>query len=160
MAWDGNRLAGALLGGTRVIDQSRVAWVRLVTVDPAYRRQGLASRLLEELESRLRADGLTRLAVANSMPAYFWPGVDLRYTPAVCFFLARGFTRHGDAVNMLVDLDARDWDTGPDEERLAREGIVVRRLRPDDRAAFDEWLAANWSATWYYEGLAAYDNDP
>src|SRR5690242_9267564 len=77
MAWDGNRLAGALLGGTRVIDQSRVAWVRLVTVDPAYRRQGLASRLLEELESRLRADGLTRLAVANSMPAYFWPGVDL-----------------------------------------------------------------------------------
>ncbi len=159
-AWDGDRLVGALLGGTRQTESGRAAWVRLLAVEPSYRRQGLASQMIEELEQRLRIDGLTRLRVANSTPSYFWPGLDLRYTPALCFFLHHGFQRDGDAVNMQVELDAHDWDTATQEARLAEEGVTIRRLRPDDRAAFSSWLEQQWNPVWQYEGLSSLENDP
>ena len=107
--WDGVRLAGVMVGGVREGQARHEAWVRLFTIDPADRRQGLATHLLAELESRLRADGYTRLHVANSVPNYFWPGLDIRYTPGLCFLQKCGFRRAGDAVNMQVDLLARDW---------------------------------------------------
>jgi GNAT superfamily N-acetyltransferase len=158
--WDGARLAGVLLGGVRPTEDGRAAWVRLVAVDADDRRQGLASQLLAELENRLRADGLTRLRVGNSAPNYLWPGLDVSYTPALCFFLARGFERNGDAINMLVELDARDWDTTGEEARLAQTGVLIRRLQPDDRPGFGAWLQQQWNPVWQYEGLSSYANDP
>ena len=159
-AWEDDRLAGALLGGTRETESGPAAWMRLIAVAPAYRRQGLASRLLGELEGRLHADGLTRLRAGNSAPNYFWPGLDVRYTPAFCFFERHGFRRYGDAINMQVELASRDWDTAAEEARLAQEGIIVRRLQPDDRAAFGDWLKQHWQPVWHYEGMVSYANEP
>lgn len=154
------RLIGVILGGIRQTPEGPAAWVRLIAIAAGYRRQGLASQLLAEIEHRLRADGLTRLRVGNSTPSYFWPGLDLRYTPAVCFFERHGFQRYGDAINMQVDLGARDWDTAAAEARLTREEIAIRRLRPDDHAAFSAWLAQQWNPVWQYEALSTYANDP
>ncbi len=159
-AWDGDRLVGVMLGGVRETDEGPMAWIRLVTVDPAYRRRGLASHLLEELEGRLRADGLRRLRVGNSAPNYFWPGLDVRFTSAFCFLQHHGFHRIGEAVDMQVDLAARDWDTGEEEARLAREGYTIRRLRAEDREAFSAWLQEWWSPVWRYEALSSYENEP
>src|SRR6185436_1351485 len=94
--WDGARLAGVMVGGAREGQGRPEAWVRLFVIDPADRRQGLATRLLAELESRLRADGYTRLFVGNSVPNYFWPGLDIRYTAGLCFLQTSGFQRAGD----------------------------------------------------------------
>src|SRR4051812_15432117 len=88
--WDGARLAGVMVGGAREWQGRPEAWVRLFAIDPAARRQGLATRLLAELESRLRTDGHTRLHVANSVPNYFWPGLDIRYTAGLCFLQKSG----------------------------------------------------------------------
>ncbi len=159
-AWDNKRLAGVILGGVRETEEGPMAWIRLVTVDPAYRRRGLASQLLEELEGRLRADGLKRLRIGNSAPNYFWPGLDVRFTSAYCFFERHGFYRIGEAVDMEVDLTARDWDTSAEEARLAREGYTIRRLQPEDREAFSTWLREKWNPIWYYEALSSYENDP
>lgn len=158
--WDGARLAGVMVGGVRQTQERLGAWVRLFAIDPADRRKGLATRLLGELESRLRADGHTRLQVANSVPNYFWPGLDIRYTAGLCFLQKAGFRRVGDAVNMQVDLLARDWDTADAEARLGRAGFTIRRLLPGDRDRFDAWLGDHWSAAWRYEALASYANDP
>ena len=130
--WDGTRLAGVMLGGARIVEGQPAAWVRLFAIDPAYRRRGLATQLLEELEGRTRADGHRRLYVANSAPNYFWPGLDIRYTPALCLLQRAGFRRTADAVNMQVDLTARNWDTTAEEARLAQAGFAVRRLLADD----------------------------
>jgi mycothiol synthase len=158
--WDGARLVGAILGGVREMQGHPIAWVRLFAIDPAYRRQGLATRLLAELEGRLRVDGYTRLCIANSVPNYFWPGLDIRYTAGLCFLQRSGFHRADDAVNMQVDLRARDWDTTAEEARLAQAGFTVRRLLPGDRNEFDAWLGHHWSAIWHYEALSSYENDP
>lgn len=166
--WDGARLAGLLLAGTRQLGDRPALFHRgrhegvlqLVAVDPGQRRRGLATQLLAELETRMRDAGLAWLRVGNFAPSYFWPGVDVRYTPGLCFLLSRGFHRRGDAVNMEVDLSARDWGTAAEEERLAAAGFTIRRLAPADRAAFAEWLQADWGPFWHWEGLSTYENDP
>jgi mycothiol synthase len=159
-AWDGDRLAGALLGTTREMGDGLVAGVLLAAVDPAYRGQGIATQLLGELERRVRAAGIGRLRVGHIAPDYLWPGLDVRYTPALCWLQRNGFQLAGQTYNMEADLTAEDWDTAADAERLAREGWQIRRLLPEDRDAFEVWLRAEWNPGWLYEGLAAYRNDP
>ena len=158
--WDGARLAGVMVGGVRETQAHPGAWVRLFAIDPAYRRQGLATRLLADLEGRLRGDGYKRLSVGNSVPNYFWPGLDIRYTAGLCFLQRAGFQRAGDAVNMQVDLLARDWDTTDAEAGLAQSGFTVRRLLPEDQNRFGAWLGEHWSPIWHYEALSSYKNNP
>lgn len=157
--WDGKRLVGAMLGSTRETDSGRVASIRLFGVESGYRRRGLASQLLSELESRLRADGLQRLRVGATAPIYFWPGLDVRYTPGFCFLQSHGFERFGDAINMHVELSAHDWDSSAEEARLAQAGFSIRRLQPNDKDAFSDWLE-RWGPVWQFEALSSYQNDP
>ncbi len=158
--WQDAQLVGTLLGSVRETEGGRAASIRLLSVDPAYRRRGAASRLLRELEARLRADGFRTLRVGATAPIYFWPGLDVRYTPAFCFLQEHGFERSGEAVNMQVDLAAHDWNTSAEEERLAKQGFTVRRLEPEDEAEFSDWLAEHWGPVWRYEALATLHNHP
>ena len=57
LAWDGERLVGSLMGGW---DGWRGGMYRLA-VDPAARRQGIARRLVEAVEARLRELGAERI---------------------------------------------------------------------------------------------------
>lgn len=166
--WEGDELRGVLLGGTRRIDDGHtllhrprpVGVLKLIATDPAYRRQGIASQLITALIERMRDAGLTWLRSGNFAPSYFWPGVDARYTPALCFLQRHGFQRKGDAVNMAVDLHAHTWDTADDEERLLGVGIRIRRAQPSDADAFGAWLGQAWGPIWQWEGLRALHNQP
>ncbi len=158
--WDGPRLVGMLLGGTRASSDAPVGTLQLFAIDPAYQRRGLASQLLGELEQRMRADGLRVLRVGGSAPSYIWPGLDVRYTPAFCLLQRHGYERTGDAFNMEVDLIARDWNTLEEEARLAAEGFEIRRLEPADRSMFSEWLLAAWGPVWQWEATNTYENNP
>ena len=158
-AWEGSRLAAVLLGGTRESDDGTYGALRMFAVASAFHRQGLASRLLGELETRMRGDGLRTLRAGSAAPNYIWPGLDVRYTPAFCFLQKHGFERTADAVNMDVDLRARDWSTADMEARLGAS-FAVRRLEPGDREPFEAWLQQWWGAGWRAEALASYGNDP
>lgn len=158
--WEGDRLVGALLAGVRTGEAGAAAAVRLLAVDQDFRRRGVASRLLVDVEERVRARGHRALSVGNSAPVYFWPGVDLRYTPALCLLERRGYARTGEAVNMRVDLAVRRWGTEGEEARLRAGGFAVRRLAAADREAFAAWLLREWGATWQAEAIRALGNEP
>ncbi|MFN8502434.1 N-acetyltransferase family protein [Kouleothrix sp.] len=166
--WDDARLVGVMFGGTRRLHDGHtllpheraVGILQLFAVDPDYRRRGLAGRMLTTLGQRMHGRGLSWLRCGNFAPSYFWPGVDLRYTPGLCFLLRHGFHRKGDAVNMEVDLTAHDWDTSAAEARLAADGFSIRRLLPGDQAALSEWVHAEWGSIWQWEALSTYANDP
>jgi ribosomal protein S18 acetylase RimI-like enzyme len=72
LAWDGDHLVGSLIGGW---DGWRGNMYRLA-VDPAYRRQGIAARLVAEVEARLRDLGAERITslvfVDEPGAAPFW----------------------------------------------------------------------------------------
>ncbi len=79
LAWDGDRLVGSLMGGW---DGWRGNMYRLA-VDPELRRSGIARRLVEAVEARLRELGAERVTslVLTEEPgaAEFWSSV--RYEP-------------------------------------------------------------------------------
>ena len=50
--------AGKLVACAVITDDTRKGWINRLAVDPGYRRQGLAARLIEEAEQALRARGI------------------------------------------------------------------------------------------------------
>lgn len=81
-AYSGNKLIGTVLG----TDDGRKGWVNRLAVDPEYRNRGLATRLLEEVETALRRRGRRIIAVLVED----WNTTSLR------FFQKRGYTLHMD----------------------------------------------------------------
>lgn len=158
--WDGARLAGAALGGTRTTADGRVGGPRLLVVAPELRRRGLATRLIDTLEGRLAASGVGELRVGRLAPNYLWPGLDPRDTAALCLFEARGYERSGDAVNMAVELAGRSWWTPADEARLATSGWAVRRGAPADHAQLATLVRAHFGESWVWEAEAALAASP
>lgn len=159
-------LAGAIFGVIRREKDAtggterRVGYVKFIAVDPRYQRQGIGTGLLARLEERLAEKGVEEIRVSGSAPCYLWPGVDVRYTGAYCFFLARGYTRYSDAVNMRVDLATAPLDTVADEKHLAEKGIVVRRMEEGDREAVGTWIARTFGENWRWETLATLNRQP
>lgn len=57
-AFDGDRLVGAVLG----THDSRKGWINRLAVDPAFRRRGVAGRLVKACERGLREQGIQMFA--------------------------------------------------------------------------------------------------
>ncbi|MBE3576577.1 MAG: GNAT family N-acetyltransferase [Limnochordales bacterium] len=155
-------LVGALGG---VVRQDRgtgtsVGYVKFVAVSPTYQRQGVGTSLLKRFEALLAARGVDTVRVSGSAPCYLWPGVDVCYTGAYCFFLKNGYTRYADAVNLRVDLATAPLDTEDDERFLASQGIVVRRMEPDDAEAVGNWIARAFGDNWRWETMASLRRSP
>ncbi|HVX47046.1 MAG TPA: GNAT family N-acetyltransferase [Mycobacteriales bacterium] len=126
--------------------------VDLLAVDPAHQRQGYGRQLLRALEEQLITAGARELWIGGSVDRYAWPGVDVRYTPALCLIEAAGYRKVQDAVNMTVDLRTAPLDTA------APPGLDVRRLDPSERDAFAAWMT-RWGGSWPAEAgrAAAFD---
>ena len=157
-ARDGDRLVGAAVGVVRRAGpDGPTGFIQFLAVSPAFRRRGVASRLLDELEHRLFARGARRIRAFGGAPSYLWPGVDVRYTPALCLLERRGYRIEGYESNMSVDL-TRPLPVPPEEERrheLSRAGVVVRELSHRDEASLRAWLERTWGPNWTFEGLLA-----
>jgi GNAT superfamily N-acetyltransferase len=154
VAAENDTITGVLLGSV----SGEVGHVDLFAVDPARRRIGIGAGLLAEFEANARAAGATQAMVGGSVDRYAWPGLDVRYTPALCLFEAAGYEVVNTATNMTVDL-ARDLDTAKAERRLAEDGIEVRRLEPGERAEFAGWMA-RWGGSWPQETARAAAHSP
>lgn len=158
--WEGERLVGAALGGLRATAAGLAGGPRLLVVAPDRRRGGLGTRLVDELETRLRALGAAELRVGGLAPNYLWPGLDPRDTAALCLFEGRGYTRAGEAINMSVALAGRAWWGLDDEARLAATGWSIRRAGPGDADALAAWVTERFGELWAWEARAAVALDP
>ncbi|EMD28623.1 GNAT family N-acetyltransferase [Amycolatopsis azurea] len=159
VATDGGMIVGTALGSNRSEDEGSLD---LLVVAEDFRREGIARRLVTTLEHRLADQGATRIVVEGNAPYYVWPGVDLHYTSAICFFEDSGYERGRCVVNMDVDLDAISLDTSDDEKRLLAGGIEIREATEADRDALHAWLSAGsgwppagWPPGWADEAVAS-----
>lgn len=119
-------------------------FVDLLAVDPSRRREEVGSNLLWDGHYALSEElGCTVVRTTGHAPFYAWPGVDVRYTAALGFLEGHGYTRVGEAVNMMASADVADpsW-TVP-------EGLDVRRVAGQDaedvvRAVRETWTDDDW----------------
>ena len=122
----------------------------LLAVHPRARRRGLGRSLLAAGEDWFVRHGVRQVRMAGNPPCYGWPGIDVRYTPAACLAEAAGYTLSGTAWNMTVDLSV-DLDSAGDEQRLAGEGIQVRRAADGLRGPAAAFARQHWGETWAWE---------
>ena len=156
---DGKRIV-AFMPGLCKDRQGRITgWIKWFAVDRGRRREGLGTKILEEMERRLRERGAGEIRVSDCAPNYLQPGVDPRNTEAAAFLLQRGYARSGDFFHMEADLGGRDWSTADGERRLAQEGFDFRRLEPADREGFLDFLGGNRRED-AYRVEACYRQDP
>lgn len=142
---------GVVLGSIAHRDPS-LGHVDLIAVHPTHRRRGIGRALLARIEGALSGLGAGEVLLAGNPPHYAWPGVDVRYTPAVCAAMALGYEQDNTAWNMTADLsyDASPALRGTEaaERRLAEQGITVRRAEPDDAALLVEFARETFGVAW------------
>jgi predicted N-acetyltransferase YhbS len=126
--------------------------VDLVVVTPEERRRGVGRTLLAHAERRLAELGAREVLLAGNPPYYAWPGIDVRYTPAVCAALALGYRQDRTAWNMTADLSYDDSpalrSTAEAERRLAAVGVTVRRAEPADLPALTAFARDTFGGVW------------
>ncbi|MFL6116439.1 MAG: GNAT family N-acetyltransferase [Catenulispora sp.] len=154
--------SGFALGSLRPARAGRPATghVDLLVVAADRRGRGVGRALLAEVEQRLIAAGAERLCIRGNPPAYAWPGIDIRYTPATCLAESAGYERLPDTNSMLVDLSNPELETEAGEQRLADLGIEVRRGVPEDAEALRAWVAEEFGGSWPEECAMALRNGP
>lgn len=143
-------LVGVLVGSLSAADP-RLGHVDLVAVAPTDRRRGVGGALLAEAESRLAALGASEVLLAGNPPHYAWPGIDVRYTPAVCAAQRLGYRQDRTAWNMTAELtegSAALRSTEATEQRLAGRGVTVRRAGSDDLPALAAFARSTFGGAW------------
>jgi mycothiol synthase len=144
----GGRVIGVVLGSVSHRDRS-IGHIDLLAVDPQERRRGVARALLARIEGALAGLGAGDVVIAGNAPYYAWPGIDVRYTPAICAAMAFGFEQDQPAWNMTVDVTGQTPAATADQEaRLAEEGITVRRAGAEDVPALVQFSLANFGEGW------------
>jgi GNAT superfamily N-acetyltransferase len=131
-------------------DLRRVGHVDLLAVHPSAQGRGIGSALVGAAEDWLRAQGASEVRFAGNPPCYAWPGIDVRYTPAVCLAERLGYERYRTAWNMTADL-SRDLSVESDLARLASAGVTVHSASPGERAEVVEFVRKQWNDSWAWE---------
>lgn len=153
---DTGDVLGVVLASVRD-DDGTVGHLDLVAVHPAARQRGVARALVTVAEKALGELGVSEVRIAGNAPCYAWPGIDVRYTPAICTALALGYEQVRTGWNMTVEL-AGLTETADAEARLAALGIGVRRAGLQDTAAV-EALARTFGEGWAWEAREAITRD-
>jgi GNAT superfamily N-acetyltransferase len=139
-------VAGVVLGSISDADPL-LGHVELLAVRPDQRRKGIGRALLAAAERRLADLGAQRVRIGGNPPCYVWPGIDVRYTPAICLAQRAGYERTDTAWNMTADLTKTSPAAGADEERLDGAGVKVMRAGPET----PEWVRGIWGDGWAWE---------
>jgi mycothiol synthase len=154
-----NTIRGFIQGALGARDGKAHGWIRLLVVHPDFRKKGVGSALLIELEKRLREKGARAITTMDSAANYLSPGIDSRYTEAYSFLEKHGYERIGANLNLICDISPRTFDVNADVHRLATEGYIIRRAESADRAAVLAFLRTCFPF-WEEEVLECFNNSP
>jgi len=155
------RQAGETIGFMQSVvrpDAAR-AWMGMFAVAPPQRRRGVATALYQAVRRQWAQAGAKEAEVLAIPGNYFNPGIDPRYTPALCFVEHLGFERFKDCANMTAHLRDRA-DTRAEEQALAERGVEIRLAAHDDARRLDAFFEQDFGADWRMEAGLAMQSDP
>jgi mycothiol synthase len=145
-------LTGFAVAVVRDTGGAKRAYLKLIAVAPHAQRQGLATRLLTEIEQHATTLGAAELRLGEGAPNYLTPGVDARYSAAIAWAEKSGFSKVGETCNQIVDL--RELP-----ENLPATLVAITRCTLEHEPSLVELLEAHWSS-WKGEVGVALRNTP
>jgi predicted N-acetyltransferase YhbS len=113
----------------------QAAWLLLVAVHPDAQGRGLGKSLTRGACASAHAGGARDMHLANAIPRYVWPGVDLRNTRAGMLFESLGFERDLVGTNMAISTRLR---------RAAPNGVTVEPERGQGALDFAARAYPHW----------------
>ncbi len=156
---DQENMLGFMLGVLRDFGGKRYGFIKLMAVAHNFRRQGIATGLFNKLMDIFEKDHVDVVRIYDVPMNYLMPGIDPRYTEAVCFAMRSGFNRFADTCNLLVDLHSNKWETGKEEQQLVSDGIEISRPSHAEQEEVLKLIQQNWDL-WRHEARSAFDDDP
>jgi ribosomal protein S18 acetylase RimI-like enzyme len=158
VALENSQLVGFGMGVIRKRENETMGYIKLICVHPNYRRKGIAQKLYDEIESKMRENQIKIMRLIESWANYYMPGIDPFYTEAIAFFERNGYNKIGDASNLLCDL-SQNLDTTAEEEKANRLGVVIKRATANDNTRLMDWAEVNFKG-WQEEMNRALNNNP
>jgi mycothiol synthase len=152
------KTAGFMQGLVRDVRGEKIGYIKLMGVLPEFRRQGLARGMYEMLEKQALKEGAEKIRIYDVVMNYLMPGIDPRYTAALCFAEKMGFRRFNDTSNLHARLN-RNWDTTSAEEKLKKDGITVSRADGNIKESLMKFIDTHFDL-WRHEVEVAFRNDP
>lgn len=132
-------------------------WISIMAVCEEYQRQGIGTKLVEEVEKALKEKGTSQMTLCAYSPNYFTPGIDERYRKAIDFFTKMGYNNTSEAVSMQRDL----WDyvipekTQKKIKDLSQEGIHFIPYQEKYLCNLLDFLLDNFGSGWKRNALMA-----
>ncbi len=137
----------------------RWGWIRLLAVHPDFRDTGIGSKILKEIESRLKNKGCIGVSIMDCPNNYFMPGLFFKYTEGHCFLIKNGYKKTGDNINLVCYVWRNCFNCDAEIEGLKKEGFIIKRAELKDKEIVMEFLKKEFPA-WQIEVENAYKNDP
>lgn len=160
LAKEDDEIIGFMMGVIRNHKKlGKIGYIKLMAVKTSERRKGIASKLYDIIHEKFVNEGCERERIYESHPNYFQPGIDPLYTEAICFVERKGFKKFNDTANMICNLANQDFDTTIDEERLSKEGIIVKRAEREDYENTMKFILSEFEL-WENEVNNAFKNEP
>lgn len=156
---EGSEIVGFMIGVVHDIRDERIGFIKLMAVAPDYRRRGIARKMLRNLETIFREIRVQKMRIYDAPMNYFQPGIDPRYTAAISFAEAEGFSRFTDTANMTAPLSGQDFSTDDAERQLEKDNITIERAGYDDRTEILEFIDEQFPL-WRYEVNNMYNSLP
>jgi len=138
---------------------SGLAWLGLFAVEQAHRRRHIGNHLFNVALQAWRTRHIHTIDVLTIPSNYLVPGLDPRYTPAVCFLESLGFKFKAEKINMRTRLD-RNFDSSDLEAILKTKGIIVRRAQTNDERLIMEFFQRFFGEGWLAEVLLGMKQRP
>lgn len=130
------RLAGLAVTDVHSGPRGKVGGVRILLVDPLFRRRGIGTSLVRAAEAQFRATGAARLWLYASLPNYLYPGAPRQDLEIAAFAGALGYDGASPTRDMGVDLAlAGAWEERP-LRGVRRVGTGPSDVPPAELAAF------------------------
>ncbi|MFE5323174.1 GNAT family N-acetyltransferase [Paenibacillus sp. NPDC056579] len=126
---------------------SELGWIHALLVAPAYRGQGIGSKLLSEAESVLRDRGAKQIQIGSDFHMRVFPGVPMPCDDVSAWLEKRGY------VNQRLVFDLfREYEDADAEPLPERESVLFRPLKADEADSFNAFMRRCFPG-WVYQTL-------
>lgn len=138
-------------------------WITVFFVDEAWRKQLIASKLLEHSEQFLKEQSVNEISISDYTPNYFIPGIDLDANADAHIFLKnRGYKKVQSVYGMGRTII--DFQVSPEMEeisnKLSEGGYSITLFRPAYTLKLLEFLRKDYPGDLFRVALERITEDP
>ncbi|MCS7227351.1 MAG: GNAT family N-acetyltransferase [Endomicrobia bacterium] len=153
-----DNLISFLCGVNAFYKQKKVGWIKMFVVDKMLKFQGIGKQMFGIIEQKFSS--CDEIRIMDSVPCYFQPGVDVRYTEAIVFLETLGYKKVGENIHLETNLDNVDFTVEAEaENRIQQLGYKIKQVNDELYPLLLSWLTRTFPA-WEFEVKFAYKNVP